>query len=90
MIGSGADDPHPDTISLVPSGIPIDHIDSITRVQVVDGALTIDFPYLSQKISKRGSGVQGRPIRDKVKGVGQDECRGCSESFIFWYLHLLT
>lgn len=59
MVGSGADDPYPNTISLVPTSIAIDHIDSVAGVQVVDGTLPIDFPDLSKKSEKGAQGFRG-------------------------------
>ena len=46
VVGAGADHPNVDPVSLVPSCISINDVDSVTSVQVIDGSLSVDFPYL--------------------------------------------
>ena len=46
MVCARADDANIDSESLVPAGVAIDDIYSISCVQVVDSALTVDAPYL--------------------------------------------
>lgn len=46
MIGTGADDANIDPVSLVPSGKPIDDVDTVSRVEIVDGAFSVDSPDL--------------------------------------------
>lgn len=46
MVGSGADDADIDAVSLIPSCEAVDDVDAIPCVQVVDGALSVDFPDL--------------------------------------------
>lgn len=48
MVGSGADDTDVDAVSLVPPCEAIDDVDSFPGVQIVDGAFSIDIPYLSR------------------------------------------
>lgn len=49
MVGSGADDPDIDTVTLVPSCEAIDNIDTIPGIQVVDCAFSVDFPDLQDR-----------------------------------------
>lgn len=51
MVGASADDTDTDTVSLVPAGIPINHVDSVSRVEIVDGALAVDSPDLPVSVS---------------------------------------
>lgn len=53
MIGSSADDAHSDTISLIPSSISIDNIDTISCVQVVNSSFPVNPPDLNH-ISEKG------------------------------------
>ncbi len=46
MIGSSADNSHTDPVPLIPTGIPINYIDSVAGVQVVDRAFSVDPPDL--------------------------------------------
>ena len=47
MVSTGADDANVNSVFLVPTGIAIDDVDAIPRVQVINGSLTIDLPNLS-------------------------------------------
>lgn len=46
MVCSGAYDADIDTIPLVPSCEAVDDVDSVSGVEVVDGAFPVDFPDL--------------------------------------------
>lgn len=46
MVSPGADHPNTDPVALIPSRIPIDDVDPISSIQVIDGALPIDLPDL--------------------------------------------
>lgn len=46
MVSSGAYDADIDAVSFVPSCKAVDDVDSIPCVQIVDGALAVDFPDL--------------------------------------------
>ena len=46
MIGSSAYDSHTDSVPLIPAGVAINDIDSVTSVQVVDRAFSVDPPDL--------------------------------------------
>ena len=46
MVCTSADDSDVDAILLVPSGEAIDHIDSISSVQIIDRPFAIDLPDL--------------------------------------------
>ena len=50
MIRSSTDDSHTDTVPLIPTSIAINDIDSITRIQVVDGTFSINLPDLEDAI----------------------------------------
>ena len=63
MIRSSTNDSHTDTVSLIPTSIAINDIDSVAGVQVIDGAFSIDLPDLDlirSERSERGSKHQGR------------------------------
>lgn len=46
VVGAGADHAHLDAVFLVPSCEPIDDVDAISRVQVVNGTFPVDSPDL--------------------------------------------
>lgn len=46
MVGAGADDADADAVLFIPAGVAIDDVDAVARVEVVDGALAVDFPDL--------------------------------------------
>lgn len=46
MIGAGADDPHANAISLVPTGISVNNVDTASCVEVVDSTFAINLPDL--------------------------------------------
>jgi len=46
MVGSSTDDSDVDSVSLVPSCVSIDDIDSVASVQVVDSSFSVDLPDL--------------------------------------------
>jgi len=48
MVGSGADNSDTDAVSLVPAGISIDNVDTVSGVEVVDGSFSVDLPDLLQ------------------------------------------
>lgn len=48
MVSSCADDTDIDPVSFVPSCVSVNHVNTISRVEVVDGALSVDFPNLGQ------------------------------------------
>lgn len=47
MVGTGADDSDVDPVSLVPSCISVDNVNSVSGVEVVDGSFSVDLPYCS-------------------------------------------
>jgi hypothetical protein len=51
MIGTSADDPYSDSVSLIPTGETIDDIDAVPRVQVIDSTFAVDFPDLVTCVS---------------------------------------
>ena len=51
MVGTSADNPHPNAISLVPSGEPVHDIDAIPGIEIVDGSFTIDSPHLFEPLA---------------------------------------
>ena len=48
MIGAGADDSNVDPVSFIPAGEAIDDIYSVPGIQIVNGALSVDFPHLQK------------------------------------------
>ena len=48
MVCAGAHDADMDSVSFVPSGIAVDDIDAIPRVEVIYSSFAVDFPYLIQ------------------------------------------
>ena len=46
MVGAGADHAHVDPVALVPAGVPIDDVDAVASVEVVDRAFAVDAPDL--------------------------------------------
>jgi hypothetical protein len=42
VIGARADDPHLDLVLRVPPGVPVDAVEELPRVEVVDGAFLVD------------------------------------------------
>jgi hypothetical protein len=46
VVGARAHDAHLDAVLLVPAGIAVDDVDAVPRVEVVDGALAVNFPDL--------------------------------------------
>lgn len=48
MIGTGADNTDVDPVSFVPSCIPVDDIDSVSCIEVIDGSFSVDFPDLEK------------------------------------------
>lgn len=85
MVGTGANHPHPDSVLLIPSRIAVDDVDAISRVQVVNCSLTVDFPDLTP-IHVSATGVQiydnvvgflcGRNRNDLSSVIGKVGCRG--------------
>lgn len=47
MIGTSANDSDPDAVLLVPSCKPVDNVDTISGVEVIDSTFTIDSPDLN-------------------------------------------
>jgi hypothetical protein len=50
VVGSGANHPNLDAVLLVPSRKPVDHVDSVSGVEIINSTLTIDSPDLAQQI----------------------------------------
>ncbi len=48
MVGTSANNADSDSVSLVPAGISVDNVDAASRIQVVNGSLTVDFPNLEE------------------------------------------
>ena len=65
MIGSSADNSHTDPVPLIPAGIPVNDIDSVAGVQVVDRAFSVDPPDLCliQVVSKEAQKTRDLKIR---------------------------
>lgn len=51
MVGTRADNAHADAVALIPAGKPIDDIDAVAGVQVVDSTFTVDTPDLERVVS---------------------------------------
>lgn len=47
MVGTGADDPDADPVSLIPAGKAVDDVDAVARVEIVDSAFAVDAPDLN-------------------------------------------
>jgi hypothetical protein len=47
MVGSGAYDADAYPVALIPTSVTIDNIDAIPSVEVVNGTLAVDTPYLA-------------------------------------------
>jgi len=48
VVCASANNTDPDSVTLVPSGVAIDNIDSIPGIQVIDSTLAIDSPNLER------------------------------------------
>ena len=72
MVGSSTDDADADPIPFIPASKTVDDIDAISRIQVVDSSLAIDFPSLLNPDVRKGLKMNGHvlhfPIRDKEWG----------------------
>ena len=85
VVGTGADNPHPDAVLLIPTGISIDDINPRAGVQVVDSAFPVDFPDL-QLVS------QPSPIRvgllaamgTRLKVMGRERKKGLGYADCVW------
>ncbi len=57
MIGSSTDNSHTDPVSLIPTGISVNDIDSVAGIQIVDRAFSVDPPdlWLSSNCQQEGS-----------------------------------
>ena len=55
MIGSSTNNSYTDPVPLIPASIPINDIDSVARIQVVDSPFSVDSPDLGLNYQKRGS-----------------------------------
>lgn len=64
MVGTGADNTNVDSVSLVPSCVTVDDVDSVSCVEVVNGTFSVDFPDLYRahvsKYSKLGNSPRRR------------------------------
>lgn len=49
MVGTSADDSDLDLVFFVPSRITINNVNTISRIQVIDGTLAVDTPDLEEK-----------------------------------------
>ena len=84
MVGSSRDDSNINPVTLVPASEAIDDIDTISSVEVVDGAFTVDFPDLSQKeVSVLAqpttlSLVIGPPRGRTLRPLYSDQLRHCA------------
>lgn len=66
MVGPSTDDSDIDSVSLVPSCIPIDDVDSVSCVEIVDGSFSVDLPYLKiacQSVNKEQRNITAKMIR---------------------------
>jgi hypothetical protein len=46
MVGAGADDPHADSVALVPAGKTVNDIYPVAGVEIINGAFAVDSPDL--------------------------------------------
>lgn len=63
MICTGTHDPNIDSITFIPSGKAIDDINPGSSVQVVDSALSVNFPYLSVDARQHSLGKHEASIK---------------------------
>jgi hypothetical protein len=49
MVGTGTNDPDPDSVRLVPSCKTVDNVDTISCIEVVNGPFAIDTPNLHMR-----------------------------------------
>jgi hypothetical protein len=76
MVGTGADDAHADAVALVPAGVPINDVDAIPGVEVVDSTLTVDAPDLAEVSmmslhEMRSSRGKRKEIKEIIGEVGR-------------------
>lgn len=67
MVGPGAHHPHADSVPLIPARISINHVDSVSCVEIVDGAFSVDAPDLLMSACE-----------DFIPGVINAKNAGCS------------
>lgn len=72
MISTGADDPNINPVSFIPTGEAIDDINSIPGIQIVDGALSVDFPHLHHQVtvSKMRARAERGGLRLRAEWLG--------------------
>lgn len=64
VVGTRADNPHANSVPLIPACKPVNHVDAVARVEIVDCALSVDAPDLSDtcvreiKRQKKGGGAR--------------------------------
>lgn len=67
MVGTGANDSNIDPVFFVPPSVPINNVDAVPSVQIVDCPLSIDFPDLLLTVSLGlSSSVVGASVRAKT------------------------
>lgn len=49
MVGTRADNSDVDSVTLIPTSIAIDDVDSIPCVQVINSTFSVNFPYLDKR-----------------------------------------
>ncbi len=52
MVGSSTDNADIDSVLFVPSCIPVHNIDSLSCIEVVHRTLSVDFPNLTERVSR--------------------------------------
>ena len=62
MVGSGADNSNIDPIAFVPAGITVNHINTVSGVQIINCTFPVDFPHLSYA----GSAYEFRYAREQM------------------------
>lgn len=65
MVSSGANHTHIDAVPLIPAGVAIYNVDSISSVEIVDGTLPIYFPdlYTPSAANTRARDVEHATLR---------------------------
>jgi len=68
MVSTGTDDTNANPVALVPASVPINDIDTVTGVEIIDSTLAIDLPYLYKRtISIGGRGREHVTERSKTR-----------------------
>jgi len=81
MVGTSTDDSDVDPVTLVPSCIAIDDVDSVSSVQIIDSSFSVDLPDLLKHVSVRERNIDTRkeaggipqPSDDKLHILATDK-----------------